>query len=481
MKLLDTSAGPSVRPARVLLVNFIAAWLVAFMSTAINIALPSIQVEFHLNAVLLGWLPLAYVLASAVFLLTFGKVGDRYGRRRLFLTGLVLFACCSIAMVFAGSYLPLVLLRIGQGLGGAMIFSTSVAMITQAYPPGRRGFAMGMSVAAAYLGQTTGPVIGGVIVHNIGWRDLFLVTGCFALGALGLDLWLLRGADWKAERPGRFDWPGSVAWGISLSLFLIGLSWLPLTKGVVLFVAGLAGIGFFIWWELRARSPLIVLRLFRGNRVFAFSNLASLISYLSIWGTTFLMSLYLQFVKGLNPQTAGIVMIAGVALQCLVSPFGGRLSDRFDPRWLASFGMGIYTVGALLLSFVGAKTSFGYIILGLCLLGFGYAFFAGPNQSCIMGCVEPRYLGFASALIGTVRMVGNALSIAVVTLIMALVVGRHDIQPADYPRLLTATRLSFAIFTGLSAVAVVASLVRGKMPAHADPAAEAPGIAVGEP
>ncbi len=466
MNLLDPRAAASVRSGHVLLVNFLAAWMTAFMTTSINIALPSIQTDFHLDAVALGWLPLVYMIASAVFLMPFARIGDTYGRRLLFLGGVVLFALSSVAMVFSGSYTPLVILRVTQGLGAAMMFSTSMAMVTMAYPPERRGYAMGVSVAAAYLGMTTGPILGGVIVHNIGWRNLFLVTGCFAVFNLVLDVWLLRRAEWKAERPAGFDWTGSLVWAVGLSALLIGLSWLPLVEGIVLLLAGLACIAFFAWWESRARSPIIVFHLFRNNRVFTLSNLTALISYASIWGYTYLISLYLQFVKGLNPQTAGLVLIVGVALQCIVAPFGGRLSDRVEPRWVASLGMGLCTLGLLLFTFLGADTPYWYVILALCLLGLGYAFFSGPNQSSIMGCVAPRYLGFASASISSVRTIGMATSIAAATLVMALIVGRHDIVPADYPKVLTAVRVSFGIFTGICAFSIVASLARGKMPAH---------------
>ncbi len=460
---LTPRAAATVRPGHVLLVNLLAAWLAAFATTSINIALPSIQTEFHLGAVPLGWLPLGYILTSAVFQLPFARIGDRIGRRLLFLGGMAIFGFSSVAMVFVGSYMPLLIFRIAQGVGSAMIFSSSMALVTLAYPPQRRGWAMGVSVAAAYLGMTTGPLLGGVIVYNVGWRSLFLVTGCFAFLGLGLDLSLLRRAEWKEEEAVDFDRIGSVVYALALSAFLLGLSWLPQTQGVALFGAGLVGLAFFVWWETRVPSPVMVISLFR-NRVFAFSNLTALISYASVWAVTYLMSLYLQFIKGLNAQAAGGILIVGVAIQVLLSPFGGRLSDRIEPRWVASVGMAFCVVGLLLLSFLSTSTPYWYIVLALTFLGLGYSFFAGPNQSSIMGSVERRHVGFASASISTVRMVGQALSIAFATLIMALIVGRHDITPADYPNLLTATHTTFAIFTGLCALGVVASLVRGRMP-----------------
>ncbi len=463
--MLDPSAAASVRGSHVLLVNFMAAWMTAFATTSINIALPAIQSEYRLGVVALGWLPLAYVLASAAFLLPFGKIGDRVGRRFLFLVGITVFAVSSLAMVFAGAYAALVILRVAQGLGGALIFSTSPAMVTLAYPPERRGWAMGINVAAAYLGQTTGPILGGVIVHNIGWRSLFLVTGCFAFFNLGLDLWLLRRAEWKEEGAPGLDWVGSIVCVVALSAFLLGLSLLPVLSGVILLTVGACGMAACFWWESRARNPVIEVHLFRHNRVFALSTLTALISYSSVWAMTYLMSLYLQLIKGLNAQTAGMVLIAGVALQCLISPFGGRLSDRIQPRWVASAGMLLCVAGLFLFSFLQTDTPFWYIVLALCLLGVGYGFFSGPNQSSVMGSVERRYLGSASASIGTARMVGMAVSIAAATLTLAIIVGRHEnIQPADYPNLLVAVRTAFTILTALCALSVVVSLVRGKVP-----------------
>ena len=472
-------AAARVNGAHLLLVNSMAMWMAAFMTTAINIALPSIQTELHLSVVALGWLPLAYILSTAVFLVPFGKIADLYGRRLVYVTGLAIFSLSSLALVFADTYVPLVGLRVGQGLGGAMMFAGSNAMVTLAFPPEKRGWAMSFPVAGAYLGQTMGPALGGIIVHNLGWRSLFLVGACYGLLNLGLDLALLRRAEWKEEGAAGFDWPGSLIYAVSLSAFLLGLSWLPMPQGVVLIVAGTAGLGLFVWWERRVRAPVVEIRLFRHNRVFAFSNMAALISYAAVWAMSFLMSLYLQFIKGLNAQTAGLVLIAGVAIQASFSPFAGRLSDRVQPRWVASGGMALCVLGLLSFSFLSSTTPYWWIVLTLCVLGLGYAFFSTPNQSSIMGSVERRYVGVASASLGTMRMIGQAISIAVATLVLAVIVGRHDIQPADYPHLLSAVRITFALMTAVCVAGVVASLARGKLLAPAtrvEEAAPAPEI-----
>ena len=462
-------ADTSVKAAHVLLVNSMAMWMLAFMTTSINVALPSIQTELNLGAVALGWLPLAYILASAIFLVPFGKIADRFGRRLIYLIGLTVFFLSSLALVFADSYVPLVAFRAGQGFGGALMFAGSTAMITLVYPPERRGRAMGINVAIVYLGQTMGPILGGVIVFNIGWRGLFLIGACYGVVNLGLDLWLLRRAEWKDEEATGFDWPGSIAYAVSLSLFLLGLSWLPQARGVTLMAAGALGLALFVWWETRARSPVIEVGLFRHNRVFAFSNLAALISYASVWAMSFLMSLYLQFIKGLNAQTAGLVLVAGVAFQASFSPLAGRLSDRIQPRWVASGGMTLCVIGLFAFSFLVADTPYWYIVAGLIVLGLGYAFFSTPNQSSIMGSVDRRYVGIAGASVGTTRLVGQAISMGLATMVLGVIVGHHTIEPADYPNLLTAIRVTFAIMTALCAVGVAASLARGSMPPHETP------------
>ena len=324
---------------------------------------------------------------------------------------------------------------------------------------------MGVMAMAAYLGQAIGPPVGGIIVHNIGWRGLFVVGACYAAVNLVLDAILLRRAEWKDPRSAPFDWVGSVVYGLSLSAFLLGLSSLPLARGVTLTVVGLAGLAGFTWWESRTQDPVFEVRLFRHNRLFALSNLTALISYASAWGLTFLLSLYLQLVRGLNAQTAGLVLIVGVVLQTAVSPFGGRLADRVQPRWVVSGGMGLCTLGLGTLVMLGFHTPYWQILLALCALGLGYAFFSGPNQSAIMSSVERKNVGVAAAGLGTMRTVGQAMSIALATLVLAVVVGRHEFTAADNANLLAGIRITFAIMTVLAALSVLASLARGDVPA----------------
>ncbi len=470
----STEAAGTVKPGHVLLVMSMTNWMAAFLTSSINIALPTIQTEFHLGPVALGWIPLCYILAAAVVLVPFGRIADMAGRRFIFVVGLAIMFVGTTAVIFVDTYVLLIVFRVMQGAGSGMVFASSTAAVTLAYPRARRGFAMGVMAMAAYAGQAMGPPIGGIIVYNIGWRGLFVVGACYGAVNIFLDAWLLRRAEWKDTVSARFDWPGSIAYGLFLSAFLLGLSWLPLAQGVVLAVIGVAGLAGFAWWESRAASPVFDVRLFRHNRLFALSNLTALISYASAWAMTFLMSLYLQDIRGLDAQTAGLLLIVGVVLQTAVSPFGGRLADRVQPRWVVSGGMGLCAIGLASLTLLGFATPYWQILIALCALGLGYAFFSGPNQSAIMSSVERKNVGIASAGVGTMRVVGQAMSIALATLVLAVVVGRHEILPADYPNLLTAIHISFAIMAVLAALSVVASLARGEVPAGQRPADPVP-------
>jgi len=461
--ILDPAAVDSINPAHVLLVNSMAMWMSAFMASAVNVALPSIQTEFGLGAVALGWVPLTYMLASAALLVPFGRMADLLGRRFIYLCGLVLFILSTLGLAFVPSYLPLIILRVTQGIGASMMFAGSHAMVALAYPVGRRGWAMGVLVATVYIGQVMGPVVGGVLTHNLGWRAIFAFGAAYGLVNLVLDLVLLRRVEWREESSG-FDWPGAAVYAVSLAAFLVGLSWLPETPAIVLVVCGVVGLLSFGWWESRARIPVLDLKLFRNNRVLTLSNLAALASYAAIAAMTLLMSLYLQLIRGLDAQIAGLFLVTGVVFQAGVSPWAGRLSDRVEPRWLASAGMALCTIGLLSFAFLHDNTSYWLIGVSLIVLGIGYALFSSPNQNAILSSVERHHVTMASATLGTARQVGQAMSVAIATLVMAAIVGRQDIKPADYPDLLLAIRVTFAILAFICALGFAASLARGSLP-----------------
>jgi len=443
-----------------LAVSVLAGFLTPFMGSAVNVALPAIAAEFSLKAVTLSWVATTYLLAAAIFLVPLGRLADIRGRKKIFLLGVSLFTVASVLAAAAPSAAALLASRALQGLGGAMIFGTSMAILTCVYPLGERGKAIGISTAAVYLGLSLGPVVGGFLVHRFGWRSVFYAVVPVGLAGVVLTLVRLRG-EWDEAKGERFDAFGSGIFGLGLAALIYGFSRLPSLFGGGLVAAGLALLGAFILWEKRVSAPVLDVRLFRANRVFAFSNAAALINYSATSAVAFLLSLYLQYAKGLPPQKAGLVLVAQPVVMALFSPLAGKASDRIEPRIVASVGMAISSAGLFALVFLGPATPVGFITAALLGLGFGFALFSSPNTNAVMCSVERRAYGVASSTLGTMRLTGQMLSLGISVLIIAVFVGNVRIGPANLPLFLKSARTAFAVFGALCVLGVFASLARG--------------------
>jgi MFS family permease len=443
----------------VLFVATFGGFLVTFMSSAVNVALPQIGDEFAVSAVMLSWLSLSMILVSGAIILPVGRLADIHGRVRFFTLSMIIFAVSCLASAAAPSEGVLLALRMLSGISLAIGSATASALVILAYPVESRGRALGLNIGGIYLGLMVGPVLGGFIIQYLGWRGLFLVAGAASLVNVAVPIWKLRHVEWREPRAGRFDLLGSFLYASGLTALLLGFSFLPRTSGILLLVAGVVGVTGFLWWESHAADPLLSVDLLRRNRVFAFSNIAVIINYAATAAMVFLMSLYLEKNRGLDPQTAGLLLVAGAFMQTALSPVAGRLCDRLEARYVATSGMVFCFVGLLLLVFLGESTPYWYVVVALCLLGLGIAFFASPITHTIMGCVDKTKVGMASATLAAGRQAGMNMSMGIATCVIAVVVGRTVIEPSVYPQLLTSIRVAFLIFTVLSAIGVVAALV----------------------
>ena len=443
-----------------LAISIVSSFLTPFLASGLNVAMPLIGREFGLSAVALGWVLTAYTLAAAMCLVPFGRLADLVGRKRIFALGVVVNLAGTVLAALSRSGAVLIMGRAVQGVGGAMIFGTGVAILTSVYPPGERGRALGLNTAAVYTGLSLGPVLGGYLVHAWGWRSIFWCSVPVAALALALTLLRLEG-EWAEARGEGFDFAGSALFGSGLVALMYGFSRLPSLPGAALAAAGLLALAAFVRLELRSPSPLLDLGLFRRNRIFAFSNLAALFNYSATSAVAFLASLYLQYIKGLPPHRAGLVLVAQPIVMALTSPFAGRLSDRTEPRLIASAGMALSAAGLLLFSFLGEGTGFPYIVASLIALGLGFGLFSSPNTNAVMGSVGRRHLGVASAALGTMRLTGQMMSAGTTMMIFALFMGRVPIAPPVYPLFLRSVRFAFAFFAALCVAGVFASLARG--------------------
>jgi EmrB/QacA subfamily drug resistance transporter len=445
----------------VLLVATFAAFLTPFLGSAVNLALPSIGKDLHANAIELGWIISSFILSSAIFLLPFGRLADIIGRKKVFSVGILLFTISTFLIIFSRSITSLIAFRILQGLSSAMIFGTSLAIITSVFQPGERGRAMGINITAVYLGLSCGPVIGGVLTQYLGWRSIFAFLVPFGIISLILISRKIK-TEWADAAGEKFDWRGSVIYGIALSSFMYGFSRLPSAFGWICITIGVLMAGVFIIFEKKISNPVFDVRLILRNRVFAFSGIAALIHYSATSATGFFISLYLQYLKGLDARTAGLIMISQPIAMTLLSPLAGKLSDKKNPGVIASTGMGLTASGLILLCFLKETTPDYLIVLLLIMMGIGFGLFSSPNSNAIMSSVEKRHLGVASGVVGTMRMVGQMMSMGIAMMLISLYIGKQTINPSTYPGLMSGMRMGFLIFSILSVFGIFASLARNK-------------------
>jgi EmrB/QacA subfamily drug resistance transporter len=455
---MDNISGNAVKRSLILIIATATGFTTPFLSAAVNIAIPTIRRQFAMEAVVMTWVGTIFFLSIAVVQVPCGRLADIYGRKKLFIIGLLVTILASLLGYFANS-VPMLLISLAlMGMGSGIMFNNSISILTSVFPAERRGRALGISTAGTYAGLSLGPYIGGVLTKAFGWQSIFVLTGLLAIVLMALVFYALKG-EWREAKGEKFDVVGSVAYGVSIVLFMYGFSSLPAVRGIVLFVIGAAGLAFFARWEMRTASPIFNVNLFRQNKVFFFSNLAVFISYIATFAVSFLLSIYLQDIKGLNPDRAGLVLITASVLMAIFTPISGRISDRIEPRLVASVGMSLNCVALLLLTFVNAGTGLWYIMLALAINGLGIGFFASPNTNAIMGAVEKKSLGVAAGTLGTMRTAGMMVSMGIMMILFSLYIGQTQITAEFHPEFLTSMRTGFTIFTVLSVLGLTAQLV----------------------
>lgn len=456
---MENHVNANTEKKAVLFVATLSSFFTPFMLSAVNVAVPSIGQEFAMDAIWLSWIPVSFLLSSTIFLVPFGKIADMYGHTKIFTYGVIIFTLMSIVQIFSNSAPMFIVFRALQGIGAAMIFVTAIAIVTSVFSLEERGKALGMTIAAVYLGISFGPFLGGLLTEHLGWRSIFLLTVPLGLITVIATFWKLK-AEWAEVKTRKFDLTGSIIYGIAMLALIYGISLLPELYGIWAIIFGISGLCAFFWWETKIEYPVLQIDLFKGNKVFIFSNLAALFHYSATFSIIFLVNLYLQYAKGLSPFDAGLILVSMPVMQAIFSPLAGRLSDRIQPGVLASLGMGIDTIGLILLIFLNQDTHIGYLVFSLIIIGFGVAFFASPNSNAILSSVDRRFLGTASAILSTMRQTGGMLSMGVVMLIFTLFIGRVEITPEYYHEFVRSFRLAVSISAALCFSGVFLSLGR---------------------
>ncbi|QAT42450.1 MFS transporter [Aminipila luticellarii] len=443
-----------------LIVVIVTSFITTFTGSALNLSVPAIGTEFQVSAGLVGWIVTSYMLASAAFSVPFGRVADITSRKKVLVTGILIFALCSLAAAFAWNMKIILALRALQGFGAAMIFSTNIAVLISAFPESTRGKVLGYSTASTYIGLSAGPVIGGLCNHYFGWRSIFILTSVVSAAVFYMAVRGLPKTEKKNEKID-VDIAGNVLYIAMILCLLYGLSAFSTNLlAKVLLPIGAASAILFGRHELKTENPIVELRLFTHNLAYTFSNIAALLNYGATFAISYLLSIYLQVVMGYSSQTAGIILVAQPVVMALLSPYAGKLSDRISPFKLASFGMGLCAVCLLFFSFLSESFPLWSIIAVLMVAGVGFAFFSSPNTNAVMACVEKKDYGVASSLLATMRTIGHTSSMATVTFVVGMYMGNTALAEAEPYVLIKTMHMSFIIFTGICAIGTFFSLKR---------------------
>ncbi len=432
---------------------------------AVSVAIPSLADALQADAVLVSWLPTAFLLSNVALLLPFGKLADNYGRKRIYALGLATNACGSLGAFFSPTIEWILFFRFIQGAGSAMIFGTGMAIITSVFPARERGLPLGLNTASVYIGLTIAPALGGLVTEAFGWRFVFLLPVPFAAGLLTVIYFFLK-TDWRKERHSSFDWLGTTiftAWTLSL---VIGLTGLPAWPNVMMLGISVLLLVVFIKHQASSPEPLIRVQLFKESRVFSFSLASASLMYSATYPLSFLLSLYLQYIRGLSPVQSGQLLMLQAFAMAILAPFSGKLSDSVQPRIISTLGCLAVAVGYILLSQLGFDTPIFYISAALCCIGIGFGLFSAPNNNAVMSSIHHDDLGAASATVSLARASGNLIGISLINLLVHLMIGNTQITVEHYPQLLTTIRYALTMSAVFVIMASVLSASRGRVTSH---------------
>jgi len=436
----------------------IGSFFNSFMSSSLNIAMPVINAQYQVGVAQVAWISKSFLLASAIGLLLAGWIADRYGRRRTFLMGNIIFGLVSLLIVISSGFYTVVVLRFFQGLGSSMIMASAPALIASAFEASRRGFVLGIQTTFTYIGLSLAPLLGGLLTQLLGWKSLFVFNFIFTTIALCIMFFGVK-KEWKNTKETPFDLYGYIIFVIAIVGIVLALDCMNRYSLIGITISILAGYAFIVY-ERSKDHPFISIPFLRKNSYFRNSVLAALINYATTFAISYVLSLYLQNIRGMSPLAAGLILCFQPMMMALFSAYAGHLSDKHNPGEIASYGMAIISVALFAIGFLVSKTfSIYYLALLLAILGLGFALFSSPNTNAVMSSVDASSYGFASSFLAFSRLFGQFISMALASGLI-LLINNTKVNMLGNEGLLLATKIAFVIFGLLSAFGVYLSYQR---------------------
>jgi len=442
-----------------------ALFMIMLDNTVVNVALPSIQRDLGASLSALEWTVNGYTLSFAVLLATGGRLGDIFGRRRMFLFGVVIFALSSATAGLAVDTTSLVVSRVVQGVGAALMMPATLSIVTDAFPPSERGKAMGTWAGVSALALAVGPVLGGFLTEHVSWRAIFYLNIPVAAGAVMAALFAVRES--RDTTVGReVDYLGVATLTVGLTALVLSLvegnSWGWGSPEIVALLVGAAvALVAFVAIELRVRVPMVEFHFF-SDRNFVGAVVVALIVSFAMLGVFFFLALYMQNILGYSALEAGVRFLPSTLMIVTVAPIAGRMADRFGPRWLIAAGLTIVAASLFSFSGIAVDSTYGDLLPGFMLLGIGIALTMSPMTTAAMNAVSVDKAGIASGVLSMFRMVGGSLGVAVTGAIFQGAVGNPETAtPADFVDAL-GHAMTVSGVVALAGAAIAAAAIRAR-------------------